>query len=142
MALRPSALSQDGYIIDQRRTDNVPFGALTSNRNGCGWIAVYNFLKALDRAPDPEGLAKELERTLVLGGYLGLHLAALVWRLRREDLPLNFALRPFHAQELSETCRAGIVLYYTGHRNHFAAFRREEHGRLRFFGAIPGRSHY
>jgi hypothetical protein len=73
---------------------------------------------------------------------LGLHLAALVWRLRREDLPLNFALRPFHAQELSETCRAGIVLYYTGHRNHFAAFRREEHGRLRFFGAIPGRSHY
>ena len=54
MHLRPEALSADGFIIDQRKTDNIPFGAVTSDRNGCGWIACYNLLRALGRDPDPE----------------------------------------------------------------------------------------
>ena len=71
MNLRPEALSSDGFLIDQRKTYNIPFGAVTSDRNGCGWIA-------------------------------------------------------------------GIIMYFAGRRNHFAAFRREETGKLRFFGATPG----
>lgn len=142
MRLRSGALSPDGYIIDQRKTDNIPFGRIPSDRNGCGWIACYNFLKALGRDPDPEALVRRLERTLLGGGYLGLNFFALVLALRREGVPLNFALRPFHAQMLAETAPAGIILYYTGRRNHFAAFRREEDGMLRFFGAVPGRSRH
>lgn len=138
MELQPNALSPDGYIIDQRQTAGIPFGAVSSDKNGCGWIAAYNFLKALDHTPDPEVLLRDLERTLLLGGRLGLNLFALIWELKKQQLPLEFALRPFHAQCLSETCKAGIILYYTGRRNHFAAFRREDHGTLRFFGAIPG----
>ena len=56
MRIKPEALSPDGYIIDQRQTDNINFGHTSSDRNGCGWIACYNFLKALDSAPDPEAL--------------------------------------------------------------------------------------
>ena len=141
MELKPTALSADGYIVDQRQTANIPFGAVSSDKNGCGWIAAYNFLKALDREVDPERLLRDLEKTLLLGGRLGLNLFALVWELKKQRLPLNFALRPFHAQCISERCRAGIILYYTGTRNHFAAFRREENGRLRFFGAVPGQAH-
>ena len=141
MQLRPEALSSDGFIVDQRKTDNIPFGAVSSDRNGCGWIACYNLLKALGRDPDPEAIVRRLEKTLQFRGYLGLHLFSLVRELRRnQQIPLEFALRSFHAQQTSECASAGIIMYFTGRRNHFAAFRREENGRLRFFGATPGRS--
>lgn len=139
MELKPQALSRDGYIIDQRATDNIRFGWASSNQNGCGWIAAYNFLKALEREPDPDALVKDLSKTLLLGGFLGVNLFALIWELRKQGVPLEFALRPAHAQQLSERCRAGIILYRAGKTNHFAAFRREEDGLLRFFGAVPGR---
>jgi hypothetical protein len=140
MKLDPKALSQDGYIIDQRRTNNISFGGVNSDRNGCGWIACYNLLKALDRDVDPEDLLLDLERTLILDGWLGLNLFALVWELKKQHLPLDFAVTSFHAHCLSQRCRAGIILYFTGRRNHFAAFRREADGSLRFFGAVPGRA--
>lgn len=142
MKLNPKALSDDGYIIDQRYTENIPFGVRPSSKNGCGWIAAYNFLKALDRDPDPDLLLHRLERTLLGGGRLGLNFFALVYELRREQVPLEFALRPFHAQELAARSRAGIILYRAGKTNHFAAFRREPDGKLRFFGAAAGIPHH
>lgn len=138
MELKHEALSRDGYIIDQRKTENIPFGFFPSSKNGCGWIAAYNFLKAVDQDPDPEKTLKWLEKTLPLGGFLGVNLFALAYYIRRQGVPLNVAVRPFHAQELSETCRGGIVFYRAGRTNHFAAFRREENGTLRFFGAMAG----
>lgn len=142
MELSPRALSTDGYIIDQRQTRSIPFGAVTSDQNGCGWIAIYNLLHALGRDPDPDKLIETLEKTLLFHGVLGLNLFALIWELKKQKLPLCFAVRPFHAQQLAEQCPAGIILYFTGRRNHFVAFRREAQGRLRFFGAVPGLSHH
>lgn len=139
MELKPQALSRDGYIIDQRYTDNIPFGRMPSSKNGCGWIAAYNFLKALERDPDPEALVKDFEKTLLLGGYRGMSLIVLMWKLKKQGVPLEFALRPIHAQQLVERSRAGIILYRAGKTNHYAAFRREEDGKLRFFGAVSGR---
>lgn len=78
MELDPKALSDDGYIIDQRQTESISFGGCPSSKNGCGWIAAYNFLKALDRTPNPEVLLRRLERTLLPGGKLGLNFFALV----------------------------------------------------------------
>ena len=135
MELDPKALSDDGYIIDQRQTESISFGGCPSSKNGCGWIAAYNFLKALDRTPNPEVLLRRLERTLLPGGKLGLNFFALVHELRRQKVPLEFALRPFHAQELAQRNRAGIVLYRAGKTNHFATFARQPDGTLRFFGA-------
>lgn len=140
MNLRPEALSHDGYIIDQRKTDNIPFGIKASSENGCGWIAAYNFLKAMDREIDPEQLLLDLEKTLLFQGRLGVNLFFLVRELKKQKLPLDFSFGAFHAQCKSERCRAGIILYFTGKRNHFAAFRREADGKLRFFGAQPGLS--
>lgn len=140
MHINASALDPQGYIIDQRKTDNIAFGGTSSAKNGCGWIAAYNFLKAMDQQPDPEAVLKNLEKTLLADGRLGLNFFALRWYLR--DLPLETALRPFHAQQLSEGCKAGIILYRAGRTNHFAAFRREETGLLRFYGAIPGKQYH
>ncbi len=139
MHIKPEAVDREGFIIDQRQTDNITFGQLSSERNGCGWIACYNLLKSLEREPDPEELVLRLEKTLAAGGRLGLNFFALARELHRQRLPMNFACTSFGATELAERCRAGIVLYFTGRRNHFVAFRREEDGRLRFYGAVPGR---
>lgn len=140
MNLNPSALDRQGYIIDQRKTDNIFFGGTASSKNGCGWIAAYNFLKAMDQERDPESVLRHLEKTLLGDGRLGLNFFALAWYLRQ--FPLEVSLRPFHTQQIAETCKAGIILYRAGKRNHFAAFRREEKGRLRFYGAIAGKENY
>ncbi len=139
MQIKPAALDREGYIVDQRQTDNILFGMVPSSKNGCGWIACYNFLKALGRDPDPDALLHRLERTLAADGRLGLNVFSLIRELRRQDVPLNFALRSFHAQELAENCQAGIIMYFAGQRNHYAAFRREPDGNLRFYGAVYGR---
>lgn len=138
MELKHTAISEDGYIIDQRQTDNLSFGRYPSSRNGCGWIAAYNFLKAIDRNPNPEKTLKELERTLLFGGRLGLHAVSLAAYLHRQNIPLQCAVTPFHAQQLAERCKAGIVLYRAGRTNHFAAFRRLPDGKLQFYGAVAG----
>lgn len=140
MTLTPEALDHQGYIIDQRKTANISFGHTSSEKNGCGWIAAYNFLKAMGQTPEPEAVLRSLERTLLLDGQFGLNFFALVQYLKKQHLPLEFALRPFHAQMLSEHCKAGIVFYRAGKTGHFAAFRREPTGRLRFYGVIPGKA--
>lgn len=142
MEIKPQALDSQGYIIDQRKTDNISFGGVASDKNGCGWIAVYNFLKAMDQEKDPEAILKTLEKTLFPIPGLGANIIALSLYLRRQGIPLEATVRPFHAQMLSETCRAGIVLYRAGRTNHFAAFRREENGRLRFYGAAAGKHNH
>lgn len=142
MALKPSALSEDGFIIDQRQTDNIPFGRSASDKNGCGWIAIYNFLRALEQTADPEDLTDRLGKTLFPSSRLGLNFFVLVHELRRRGVPLEFSLRPFHTGLLSETCPAGIILYRAGRTNHFCTFRREPEGTLRFFGVLPGQSHH
>lgn len=138
MEINSQALDSQGYIIDQRKTDNISYGGVSSAKNGCGWIAVYNFLKAMDQEKDPEAILKTLEKTLLPLPGLGTNILALSWYLRRQGIPLEATVRPFHAQMLSETCRAGVILYRAGKTNHFAAFRREENGRLRFYGAVAG----
>ena len=140
MKLPPEALNPEGYIIDQSRLKDIPFGYATSDRNGCGWIAVYNFLRALGRTEEPETLAREMEKTL-LGDFLaGVHPLGILWALgRNRRIPLDWAVRPFHAQLLCEKAPAGIVWYFAGATNHYAAFRREADGKLRFFGAIYGK---
>ena len=35
MELDPNALSDDGYIIDQRQTEAISFGGCPSSKNGC-----------------------------------------------------------------------------------------------------------
>lgn len=138
MELSPQALSPDGYIIDQRRTDHLRFGLLPSSKNGCGWIAAYNFLKAMERDPDPDRLFRSLERSLPLSLFTGVNLFALAAYLRLQHIPLHVAVRPIHADMLVEQCKAGIIFYRAGKTNHYAAFRREPNGKLRFFGAING----
>lgn len=54
--------SKDGFIIDQARLTNIRYGVFTSDINGCGWIAAYNFLKRMGEDADEKALADGLVR--------------------------------------------------------------------------------
>lgn len=137
MELDPKALSDDGYIIDQRQTESISSAAAPPAKTAADGSLPIIFSRRWIATPNPEVLLRRLERTLLPGGKLGLNFFALVHELRRQKVPLEFALRPFHAQELAQRNRAGIVLYRAGKTNHFAAFARQPDGTLRFFGAVP-----
>lgn len=143
MELRTDALDTQGYIINQKRTGNLRFGRVSSDKNGCGWIAAYNFLRAMDKEKDPEEVLRKLEKALIPGfDRFGLNFVALAIYLRTQGVPLEFTVRQFHTQRIAEEAPAGIILYRAGKTNHFAAFRRLQNGKLRFYGAVSGRENH
>lgn len=87
----PQAFSADGYIINQGLIRQVRYGRRTSAETGCGWIACYNFLRAMGRSEDPLEAAHEMERMLLWGGFRGSHPLSLWIFLRRRGFRFRFA---------------------------------------------------
>lgn len=79
--------SSDGYIVDQARLTNIRYGVLTSDANGCGWIAAYNFLRRRGEDVTEREIADELVRYTLLRGLLGTDLFRLKRMLRRHGYP-------------------------------------------------------
>ena len=71
--------SSDGYIVDQARLTFIRYGALTSDLNGCGWIAAFNFFKTQGNTVNTQSLADELIRYSIMRGLAGTDL----FRLKR-----------------------------------------------------------
>jgi len=117
------AFSSDGYIIDQRFLDNLPYGVKQSNDNGCGWIAAYNFLRACGRNKNWDTVRRQLEDSLFLGGFLGTHLLQLYGYLRRHGFSLHWAVGRRSVIRQSACCRVGILFYCNGAALHFVTFR-------------------
>lgn len=61
-------------IYSQSQTDvkDIPFGLLKTERNGCGWIAVYNVLEILGVHPGMNHVKKSCEKHLPIGGIFGM----------------------------------------------------------------------
>lgn len=74
MTIKESALSKDGYIINQNNTDNIPYGNYISNYNGCGWIACYNLCKYLGKEFKAVDIINFLENHLLRDGLWGTSL--------------------------------------------------------------------
>lgn len=137
MELNQSAFSRDGFLTRQQDTGNIPFGALTSERNGCGWIAAYNFLRADLHPVKWDQVRRDLNRLLPFQGRLGANAFVLRGYLRLQGCRLHSAVTLSGAKRLIPRCRAGILLYETGKSRHYVAFQRRRDGKLRFFNVRP-----
>jgi hypothetical protein len=133
MELNPSAFSPDGFLLRQRDTGHIPFGVLTSDKNGCGWIAAYNFLRADLHPVKWDQVRRDLCHLLPFRGRIGANAFVLRAYLRRKGCRLHSAVELRGARRLIPRCRAGILLYETGHSRHYVAFQRRPGNRLRFF---------
>ena len=131
--------SQDGYIIDQARLKDVPYGRRTSDYNGCGWIAAYNFLRCMGERTSVENVLSALSKRMFLGGLVGTNPLRLRRYLKKQGYPLHLALGKKNTIRAGDGAQAGVVLYRHCNGWHFVTFTRENAGsELRFLNASPG----
>jgi len=143
--------SSDGYIVDQARLTNIRYGARTSDANGCGWIAAYNFLRRRGEDVTEREIADELIRYTLLRGLLGTDLFRLKRMLRRRGYPTRLKFAGKKRAVLPETAEAGVIYYCHKNGFHFVTFARDEQAidadgetktRFRFLNAIAGRERH
>jgi hypothetical protein len=104
--------TRDGYINEQSLTADIPYGRLSSDENGCGWIAAFNVLRRIEaQTPCPEFVAQSLLNGLVLCGYLGTSPIAIIRFLRRRGHEVRWALRRDEQKQLAADSAASIFLY-------------------------------
>ena len=112
-------------ITNQSKYKHIKYGLLTSDINGCGWIAAYNALQYFGIDKTPEQTAAEMEKScLWLWGLCGTHPDRLarylcqylyIFRLEWRDLA------DMHRTTFKKD--AGILFYWTkSKRAHYVFF--------------------
>lgn len=134
-----NSLSHDGYIIDQSKVRGLDNGVYDSWKNGCGWIAVWNFLKYHGRDPDYREIHGYFLKHLRFGGLLGTKPTAVFAYLRSLGFNVTRVLTKKKALLLSQKINSGIVMYVHNRGAHFVAFYRENDEEFRFLNAVYGR---
>lgn len=134
-----AAFSKDGYIINQSIFTDLLFGKYPSSQNGCGWIAVYNYLKLQKKPTDMDKIRNQLSHTLFRGGKAGMSVILLYLYLRFfSHCKVGFHLHlPSTAAKLY--IPSGILMYHTGKSFHFIAIKYHSKGQYRFFNGIYGK---
>lgn len=133
--------SQDGYITDQEYFRAYPYRTITSDINGCGWIAAYNIRHHLGHAVTPDEVRSELDRmhTLRLPGpttmrnmraYLKRYVPQIM-----EHTGRSVALDSARASE------CGILRYSESGIPHFISYIRLD-GAYRFFNVNTGQEDF
>lgn len=140
---RRTAYSRDGYIIDQARMQDVPYGCRMSDYNGCGWIAAFNFLRYMGAPVSQEELTRALSRRSLFRGLLGTSPLRLKRYLESRGFPMRACMLPGRAIARAEKAEAGVLLYRHRGGWHFVAFLRahaadDGERRFRFLNAHPG----
>lgn len=144
-------LTPDGYINRQSLTRSIRYGCMTSDQNGCGWIAVFNVLRRLEGvSPDPEEIARLMSRGVILRGLLGTYAHSVILFLKRRGYKVRLTFRKSAQAELAARADASIFLYlgpwsgfirWSRLQGHYIALYPESDGRFRVFnhGSDPCR---
>lgn len=136
--LPESCLSDDGYIINQAMLRGIPFGKYPSSKNGCGWVAIYNLMKALGNEKPYEEIIQALAPYALFRGLLGTRMPGLKKYIRSQGYAMDTSFSKTSFDRLASRSQAGIIYYGSGKTYHFTAYRREENGTYRFFNSLYG----
>ena len=126
-----AGFSQEGYIIDQDHFAAYPYRGMTSNINGCGWIAAYNLLRAQGRNIDFETVHRDMNAMFPFQ----IPGPTPMWKLRRYLARHGkYRLTVGKTASLAEAGKAsaGILRYWEGNTPHYVPFIRQDDGRYRF----------
>ncbi len=136
------AFSADGFLIRQEYCSTWPYGHMSSDINGCGWIAAYNLLHALGREISCDEVNVQLGAILPGGGFLGTPFHTLRTYLHRQGLLLRYSRGKRATAQAMQRSTGGIVRYLEGKEPHYVAFWRADEQHLRFFNVLPELSDY
>ena len=129
--------STDGYIIDQNAFSGYRYREMSSDINGCGWIAGYNLLRAAGKDVDFDTVRRQLDEMIRLR-IPGPTPMRTLRRWLGRHLPCRCAAGRKKALEAAGGSTAGILRYWEGREPHFIAFLRTADGRYRFLNVADG----
>jgi len=129
--------THDGYILDQDCFPHLLYRGCTSNINGCGWIAAYNFLHALGFGIDFQTVHRDMDNYFPAKIPGPTPVKILRRYLRRWG---RYPLTPGKRRSLAAAAqsRAGILRYWEEKIPHFVAFVRTDGELFRFFNVCDG----
>ncbi|MBQ8975712.1 MAG: hypothetical protein IJ072_08350 [Oscillospiraceae bacterium] len=130
-----SGFSRDGYIIDQGRMKSIPYGKFNSDWNGCGWIAVYNLMHALEFDVTPQQVHKLCAQALPLGGFIGTPVKTVVGVLELFDIKVRLVRGKKRVSPVIGEFSHGILRFFDGKYDHYVAFTDAGSGMYRFFNS-------
>lgn len=136
------AFSSDGYLIDQDYTKEFKYGRFTSNYNGCGWIAMFNFCKAHGLQLSVEKVHQEMAAMLPYGGLLGTPLRTMRKFLVRHQIPFTELKGKRKILAALPAYDYGIFRFLRQGELHFIAFLRVSTTHFRFFNFYDGKEDY
>lgn len=129
--------STDGYIIDQNLFAAYPYREMTSDINGCGWIAAYNLCRALGRDITFDDVRREMDGMFRLR-IPGPTPMGKLRRYLRRYIQFRFYGGKRAALRAAASSDAGILRYWEGREPHFITFIRQADGSYRFMNVSDG----
>ena len=133
--------SGDGYIIDQNALTDYPYRGMTSDVNGCGWVAAYNLRRAMGQDADFDDVRREMNAMFPLQ-IPGPTPMRKLRRYLKRYLRFRFVPGKRAALAAAESSAAGILRYWEGRTPHFITFIRRPDGRYRFLNVSDGREDF
>ena len=133
--------SRDGFITDQNKFMEYPYRGMTSDVNGCGWVAAYNLRRAAGQDVPFDDVRREMNKMFPLQ-IPGPTPMRKLRRYLRRYLPFRFVGGKKRALAAAERSPAGILRYWEGRTPHFISFVRQPDGRYRFFNVADGMEDY
>ena len=129
--------SADGYIVDQNSFSDYRYREMSSDVNGCGWIAAYNFLRAAGRDEAFEAVLRDMDAMIRLR-IPGPTPMRVMRRYLTARSDARFAAGKARSLTAAERSRAGVLRYWEGKVPHFITFIRQPDGRYRFLNVSDG----
>jgi hypothetical protein len=138
----PAGFSTDGFIIDQNCFAAYPYRTITSDINGCGWIAAYNLRHALGQAADFDAVRAEMDGMFLIKMPGPTTMRVMLRYLGRYVPSFRLARGRSAALTAAGESAAGIFRYREEGIPHFVTYVRNEGDRFRFFNVSDGLEDY
>ena len=139
MIERENFLSKDDYIIAQYAMSAYPYGNVTSNYNGCGWIAAYNLVHGLGLSFTYKEVYEDMIRILPYKGMAGTPTRTLHKYLTIKEITFTKTRGKKSVLECSKNCRAGVIRYMEGFEPHYVAFIKVNEDKFRYLNIKEGK---
>jgi hypothetical protein len=123
--------SADGYIIDQNHLTDYPYRGMTSNVNGCGWVAAYDLRHAMGQEADFRAVHRDMNAMFPLQ-IPGPTPMRIMRRYLRRYMTVTQARGREKVLALAREAPWGILRYREENVPHFVTFLRLPEGIYRF----------
>jgi hypothetical protein len=124
--------SADGYIIDQNYLSAYPYRGVTSDVNGCGWIAAYDLRHAMGHDVVFAEVHQQMNAMFPLQ-IPGPTPMRVMRRYLRRYMTVTQACGRARVLALAAAAPWGILRYREENVPHFVTFLRLSEGAYRFF---------